>query len=130
MSAAEAYRRSGFESKVENCRQNAFQLITKSYIREAIDEKLNEFTKSVADKIKQSTDEAFEKQLSLMRSADNEFVQLNASKDILDRGGLKPGDNVRVVADVTNKNIDIDNKPKTQAEIDTIIRTIRELKKA
>ena len=54
------------------------------------------FVKSVRDKIKQSTEEAFEKQLSLMRSAEHDFVQLNASKEILDRAGLKPPDKVDI----------------------------------
>lgn len=94
MSATEAYRRAGFDSSEENCRFHASQLITKSHIREAIDNKMNEFVKSVEDAIKQTAMQAFETEKNLMLTAENEFVRHNASKDILDRAGLKPTEKV------------------------------------
>lgn len=120
MSAMEAYKAVGYKG---NARSHAWEIVANRGVREAIDEKLAQFTKSVADNIKQSTQEAFEKQLHLMRSAENEFVQLNASKEILDRGGLKTPDNIIlggqednpvsvVVISPAGQKTEIDDKPE------------------
>jgi hypothetical protein len=93
MSAKDAYLKAGYKtSKLDYAYRNASEILRNPDIRQAIDEQLDDFTKNVADKIKQSTEEAFEKLLSLMRGAENEFVQFNVGKDILDRAGLKPTD--------------------------------------
>lgn len=94
MSATEAYRKAGFGIKIENYHTHASQLMAKSSIREAINEKMNEFVTSVEDAIKQTAMQAFETEKGLMLTAENEFARIKASQDILDRAGLKPTDKV------------------------------------
>lgn len=84
--ATEAYIKAGYKGDPQ---KNAWIIQENSGVREAIDEKLNVFINNVDDKIKQSANDALDKALLLMTTAESEMVRLRASQDILDRAGLK-----------------------------------------
>lgn len=52
----------------------------------------------IQQKIQDASELAFSTILALSQGADNESVRLNASKDILDRGGFKPTDKTDITS--------------------------------
>lgn len=80
MSKVEAYKKAKYKG---NPYKNAWEIAENPVISKAIDERLNTYAKESEDIRRGAMIEAREKQIYLMRSAENEFVQLNATKEIL-----------------------------------------------
>lgn len=113
MSATQAYLKAGYEGKIENSRWLASQILTNPHIRGAIDERLGNFVKEAEDLRKQAIIEARQKQIALMRSAESEQIQLNASKEIIaDAQKINLGGQVDNELIVTFKGVDISKFPK------------------
>lgn len=112
MSAMEAYRQAGYEGDPN---QNAWKIHGKSGVREAINEKMNEFITSVNDAIKQTAMQAFEIEKNLMLTAENEFARIKASQDIMDRAGLKPRQSMDVDMNMKQDEMTIIIKPASEA---------------
>lgn len=56
---------------------------------------INEYTSSLKNSMKDVAAKAFQTEVSLLR-AKSEMVRLMAAKDILDRAGFKPDDNIHL----------------------------------
>ncbi len=80
MTAMEAYRQAGYTG---DAHKNSWLIKANQGVSEAIEKKLDAFIIEAEHLRKQTLLEARQKQISLMRSAENEFVQLNATKEIL-----------------------------------------------
>lgn len=70
------------------------------------DEFMSEYTASLQQGLKNAAAKAFNTELSLL-NARSEMVRLLAAKDVLDRAGFKPEDNINLNADM-DLNITID----------------------
>lgn len=128
MSATEAYKACGYSESTAG--RNVWQFMKKYEIRDIIDSILADSTKEVADQIKMKSQDALDTAYRIMITGDNEFARLKAAQDILDRGGLKPSDNVNMTADVTNTNINVPEQIMDDDECNRLIKQIRELRKA
>jgi phage terminase small subunit len=92
MTAKEAYLKAGYKNTLSTT--SASQLLQKPRIRQAIDDRLAEFRKTMEDKIIGNAEDALDNELFLMTSAESEMVRLRASQDVLDRAGFKAKDKV------------------------------------
>lgn len=72
------------------------------------DEFLTELERNIRMAIKNTAIKAYRTVGKLMDGSQNDFVRLNAAKDILDRAGYKPVEKQEVKADVNNK-VDLSN---------------------
>lgn len=61
---------------------------------------VNQVTKDIRAMAREHATEALAKLVYLMKNSDNEVIQKDAAKDLLDRGFGRPGQHIEVDADV------------------------------
>ena len=113
MSKAEAYKKAKYKG---NPYKNSWEIAENPVIKEAIEKKLINFINEAEDLRKQAIIEARQKQITLMRSAESEQVQLNASKEIIaDAQKINLGGQIDNELIVTFKGVDISKFPKNES---------------
>ena len=87
--------------KGKSARVSASKLLHKPEVQEY-------YMQEVRNKIGYSSHKALNSVINLSQSANSEYVQLEASKDILDRAGFKPADkNQHIISGDFNISIDL-----------------------
>lgn len=72
-----------------------------------------EYNSALKKRINLHAAAAFKTETELLRNSDNDFIRLNAAKDILDRAGFKPADKV----------INTTVSPETMEEVENLVES-------
>lgn len=109
MSRAEAYMGAYGQGNCDTARKNAYNLIaTNSDVREEIERILDEGLKGARERLKAEIDPTLEKLFDLREMGNRDYVvQFQACKDILDRAGLKPKEEVEHSGEVNVNLLDV-----------------------